>query len=86
MVTQALDVSVQAGVLNLLDALRRTHGLTYVLGGYVSAEAAARLYGVAVMTQGKIIEELSADDLRNQSAKTEYTRQLIQASRGKATA
>jgi ABC-type dipeptide/oligopeptide/nickel transport system ATPase subunit len=41
---------------------------------------------VAVMTQGKIIEELSAVDLRNQSAKTEYTRQLIQASRGKATA
>jgi len=57
-----------------------------VLGGYVSAEAAAWLYGLAVMTQGKIIEELSADDLRNQSTKTEYTRQLIQVSRGKAPA
>jgi ABC-type dipeptide/oligopeptide/nickel transport system ATPase subunit len=44
------------------------------------------LYGLAVMTRGKIIEELSAGDLRNQSAKTEYTRQLIQASRGKAPA
>jgi hypothetical protein len=55
-----------------------------VLGGYVSAEVAVRLYGLAVMTRGKIIEELLAGDLRNQSAKTEYTRQLIQASRGKA--
>jgi len=57
-----------------------------VLGGYVSAEATVRLYGLAVMTRGKIIEELSVGDLRNQSAKTEYTRQLIQASRGKAPA
>lgn len=48
-----------------------------VLGGYVSAEAAERLCGLAVMTRGKIIKELSADDQRNQSAKIEYTRQLI---------
>ena len=57
-----------------------------VLGGYVSADAAVRLYGLAVMTRGKIIEELSVGDLQNQSAKTEYTRQLIQASRSKAPA
>ena len=57
-----------------------------VLGGYVSAEAAVRLYGLAVMTRGKIIEELSVGELQNQSAKTEYTRQLIQASRSKAPA
>jgi hypothetical protein len=57
-----------------------------VLGGYVSAEAAVRLYGLAVITRGKIIEELSVGDLQNQSAKTEYTRQLIQASRSKAPA
>jgi len=57
-----------------------------VLGSFVSAEAEVRLYGLAVMTRGKIIEELSVGDLRNQSAKTEYTRQLIQASRGKAPA
>jgi peptide/nickel transport system ATP-binding protein len=85
-VTQALDVSVQAGVLNLLDALRRTHGLTYVLVSHDLRVVAHMCSRVAVMTQGKIIEELSADDLRNQSAKTEYTRQLIQASRGKAPA
>jgi len=60
--------------------------LTYVLLSHVLRVVAHMCSRVAVMTQGKIIEELSADDLRNQSAKTEYTRQLIQASRGKATA
>jgi len=60
--------------------------LTYVLVSHDLRVVAHMCSRVAVMTQGKIIEELSADDLRNQSAKTEYTRQLIQASRGKATA
>ena len=83
--TSALDVSVQAGVLNLLDALRRDRGLTYVLVSHDLRVVAHMCSRVAVMTQGEIVEELSADDLRAQRSTNDYTRQLIAASRGRGS-
>lgn len=80
--TSALDVSVQAGVLNLLDALRSSRGLTYVLVSHDLRVVAHMCRQIAVMTQGRIVEELSADDLRTQRAKVAYTQDLIAASRG----
>ena len=83
--TSALDVSVQAGVLNLLERLRLDLGLTYVMVSHDLRVIAHMCSRVAVMTQGHIVEELSADALRNQTASTDYTRELIKASRGKGS-
>lgn len=80
--TSALDVSVQAGVLNLLDKLRRDRALTYIMVSHDLRVIAHMCSRVAVMTQGRIVEELSADNLRNQIAESSYTKQLIKASRG----
>jgi len=79
--TSALDVSVQAGVLNLLDRLRRERGLTYVMVSHDLRVVAHMCSRVAVMTAGRIVEELSADDLRARRATQDYTRELIAASR-----
>ena len=84
--TSALDVSVQAGVLNLLDALRRERGLTYLLVSHDLAVVAHMCDRLAVMTDGRIVEELSADDLRAGRAQHPYTRALIAASRAPAAA
>ncbi|WP_172292847.1 ABC transporter ATP-binding protein [Pseudoruegeria sp. HB172150] len=79
--TSALDVSVQAGVLNLLNTLRLSRGLTYVMVSHDLRVIAHMCSRIAVMTQGRIVEELSADDLRSQNAEQDYTRELITASR-----
>ena len=79
--TSALDVSVQAGVLNLLDALRRARGLTYVMVSHDLRVVAHMCSRIAVMTQGRIVEELDADALRAGRAKEPYTLELLTASR-----
>src|SRR5207244_10726469 len=61
--TTALDVTIQAQILELLNDLRQTRNLavlliTHALG--IVAEVADR---VAVMYTGKIVEESPADDL-----------------------
>lgn len=84
--TSALDVSVQAGVLNVLNALRRARGLTYVMVSHDLRVVAHMCSRIAVMTHGRIVEELSVEDLRAQRAKEQYTRTLIAASRAAVTA
>jgi len=74
----ALDVSVQATVLNLLLDLQEEFGLTYV---FISHDLAVVKYmadDILVMNQGTIVERGSADDIytRPQHA---YTRQLLGA-------
>jgi oligopeptide/dipeptide ABC transporter ATP-binding protein len=61
--TTALDVTIQAQILDLLNNLRKTHDLAILLITHdlgVVAEVADR---VAVMYTGKIVEESSVDDL-----------------------
>ncbi len=80
--TSALDVSVQAEVLNLLTRLRREHGLTFVLVSHNLAVVAHMCDRLAVMNRGRIIEELTGEQLRAGEAREPYTRQLLVASRG----
>ncbi|MEC5317940.1 ABC transporter ATP-binding protein [Brenneria populi subsp. brevivirga] len=78
--TSALDVSVQAEILNLLAAMRRQRRLTYLMVTHDLAVVTHLCRRVAIMHQGKLLEELSADALRRGGAREEYTRRFLAAS------
>ena len=80
--TSALDVSVQAEILNLLARLRREHRLTYVLVSHNLAVVAHLCERLLVMNAGRVVEELTVDQLRRAAPAEPYTRQLLQASLG----
>ena len=72
----ALDVSVQAQVLNLLNDLKKELGLTYI---FISHDLGVVRYmsdRLLVMQNGKIRESGEADELYL-NPKTEYTKSLI---------
>jgi peptide/nickel transport system ATP-binding protein len=74
----ALDVSVQATVLNLLLDLQEEFGLTYV---FISHDLAVVKYmadDILVMNQGEIVERGSSDDIYNRPQHA-YTQQLLGA-------
>ena len=74
----ALDVSVQAQVLNLLLELREQFGLTYIFISHDLSVVKFMSDRMIVMNNGKIEEMGSADDIYN-NPKTEYAKQLIAA-------
>ena len=74
----ALDVSVQAQVLNLLIHLRKEFGFTYIFISHDLSVVKFMSDRMVVMNQGKIEEMGVADEIYN-SPKTEYTRKLIEA-------
>ncbi len=74
----ALDVSVQARVLNLLNDLKSEFGLTYI---FISHDLAVVKYmsdRVVVMKDGRVVESGAADALYDRPAEA-YTRRLIGA-------
>ncbi len=74
----ALDVSVQAQVLNLLNELKEEFGLTYI---FISHDLSVVKYmsdRMVVMQQGKIEEMGDADQIYNKPSTT-YTQKLIDA-------
>jgi peptide/nickel transport system ATP-binding protein len=74
----ALDVSVQATVLNLLLDLQEEFGLTYL---FISHDLAVVKYmadDILVMSEGSIVERGSADDIYARPQHP-YTQQLLRA-------
>ena len=74
----ALDVSVQAQVLNLLKGLQEEFGLTYIFISHDLSVVKFMSDRIMVMNQGKIEEIGPADDIYNHPQKA-YTRDLIAA-------
>lgn len=74
----ALDVSVQAQVLNLLKDLQQEFGLTYIFISHDLSVVKFVSDRIMVMNQGKIEEIGPAESIYN-SPQRHYTRQLIQA-------
>ncbi|AXT61703.1 ABC transporter ATP-binding protein [Aquimarina sp. AD10] len=74
----ALDISVQAQVLNLLNELKEKLGFTYI---FISHDLSVVKYmsdQLLVMNNGKIEERGEADNIYNHPQK-EYTKKLIEA-------
>lgn len=74
----ALDVSVQAQVLNLLKDLQNDFGLTYIFISHDLGVVKFVSDRIMVMNQGKIEEIGTADAIYN-NPQRDYTRSLIQA-------
>ncbi len=80
--TSALDVSVQAEILNLLSDLRDEHELTFLMVSHNLSVVAHICSQSAVMKDGEIVELLTTEDLRRQTARHPYTRRLLLAAQG----
>lgn len=74
----ALDVSVQAQIVNLLQDLQEQLGLTYLFIAHDLAVVEHISDHVLVMYQGKIVESASAEAIY-ESPQHEYTRKLLAA-------
>ena len=74
----ALDVSVQAQVLNLLMHLRNEFNFTYIFISHDLSVVKFMSDRMVVMNKGKIEEMGASDDIYN-DPQTDYTKRLIQA-------
>jgi peptide/nickel transport system ATP-binding protein len=74
----ALDVSVQAQVLNLMQDLQAEYGITYMLISHDLAVVHHLCADVAVLWQGRIVEQGPPERLFT-AAEHPYTRTLVEA-------
>ena len=74
----ALDVSIQAQILNLLKDLQQEFGLTYLFIAHDLAVVRAMSDRIAVMNAGRIVELGEAEEVYA-SPREEYTQALLQA-------
>ena len=80
--TSSLDVSVQAEILNLLVTLREERGLTYLFVSHNLAVIAHICSELAIMKEGRIVEQVPAAALRSGALADPYSRQLLRSSEG----
>ena len=80
--TSALDASVQAEVLNLLEALRAKRNLTFILVSHDLAVVTHLCEHLMVMQRGETVEMVAASDLAASRVSDPYTQRLMQASVG----
>ncbi|WP_428979606.1 dipeptide ABC transporter ATP-binding protein [Hansschlegelia zhihuaiae] len=76
--TAALDVSVQAVVLNLLDDLKAKLGMSYLFVSHDLHVVRLLCDRVIVMRQGRIVEEGTSEKVL-EAPEADYTRELISA-------
>jgi oligopeptide transport system ATP-binding protein len=74
----ALDVSIQAQIINLLDDLQDELGLTYLFVAHDIGVVRHISDRIAVMHDGKIVEEGTADQVC-ETPRDEYTKKLLAA-------
>ena len=73
----ALDVSIQAQVINLLQDLQRDHGLTYM---FITHDLSVVRYisdEICVMYLGQIVERCRAEDLFGDRLRHPYSKALL---------
>ena len=76
--TTALDVTVQAGILRLLDRLRREHELAVVLITHDLGVLSSIADRVSIFYAGRVVESGARDDVL-QRPRHPYTRALLDA-------
>ena len=81
----ALDVSVQAQIVNLLEDLQEEHGLAYLFVAHDLAVVHHAADRIAVMYLGEIVEEGDVDEVFDEPHHP-YTRALLASIPGEAPA
>ncbi|MCS5724083.1 ABC transporter ATP-binding protein [Herbiconiux sp. CPCC 203407] len=80
--TTALDVSVQAGILDLLTRLQAEHGTAIVFVSHDLAVVSRIADRVVVLKGGRLVETGTRDELY-ENPREQYTRDLLEASRAR---
>jgi len=78
-VTSSLDVSVQAGILNLLLDLQEESGLAYLFIAHDLAVVRVLAHRIAVMRAGRLVEVGEAREILEEP-KHDYTKELLASS------
>jgi len=76
--TTALDVTIQAEILALIDRLKRENGMAVLFITHDMAVVAQMADRVVVMYRGKIVEEGRVEDIF-ENPRADYTRMLLAA-------
>ena len=76
--TTALDVTIQAGILDLLDELRREHEMSMIIITHDMGVVAETADNIAVMYAGQVVEYASSFDLFDHPEHP-YTEALLSA-------
>lgn len=74
----ALDVSVQAQVLNLLNDLKEKFNFTYIFISHDLSVVKFMADRLIIMKEGKIVEQGNAEEIY-QNAQSDYTKKLIES-------